>query len=130
MASLALPAWARWSLFCAGFVFLGIGAVGIVLPLVPGVVFLLLAAACFARSSPRFERWLITHPRLGPPILTWRQTGAIPRHAKIAACLGMASSLVVMAVAGAPLGAILSVSVAIGACAIYVVTRPSAPRAR
>ncbi|GGK48646.1 YbaN family protein [Salinarimonas ramus] len=129
MESLALPAWARWSLFLLGFLFVGIGAVGVVLPLVPGVVFLLLAAACFARSSPRFERWLVNHPRLGPPIVTWRRTGAIPRHAKAAALLGMGASLVVMAIGGAPFVAVGSVALVMAACATYILTRPDAPGA-
>lgn len=128
MESLSLPAWIRWGLFALGFAFVGIGAIGVVLPLVPGVVFLLLAAGCFARSSPRFERWLVTHPRLGPPVVTWRRTGAIPRHAKAAAILGMSASLGVMALGGAPLVAIGSVAGAMAACAAYILTRPDAPR--
>lgn len=123
-----LPPWLRWTLFLSGFVFLGIGIAGVVLPLVPGVVFLILAAACFARSSPRFEHWLVTHPRLGPPVVTWRRTGAIPRHAKAAACLGMAASLVVMTLGGAPASAIGWVAAVMAACAIYILTRPDAPR--
>ncbi len=46
-------------------VFLGRRDRGLFLPLLPGTVFLILAAACFTRSSPRFERWLLTHPTSG-----------------------------------------------------------------
>ena len=48
------------------------------------------SAACFARSSPRLEAWLLNHPRFGPALCAWREERAIPRRAKIAACIGIA----------------------------------------
>jgi uncharacterized membrane protein YbaN (DUF454 family) len=72
----------RRLLFGAGLVFLVAGVAGLFLPLVPGTVFLIVAAACFTRSSPRFETWLLDHPRLGPPVRRWRANGSIPRPAK------------------------------------------------
>ncbi|MEO1199753.1 MAG: YbaN family protein [Pseudomonadota bacterium] len=72
----------------------GIGLVGTVLPVLPTTIFLILAAGCFARSSPRLEAWLIDHPVLGPPIIGWRETGAIPRPAKRAAYLGLIIGLI------------------------------------
>lgn len=124
----SLPRPARWALFGVGWVFLVMGVAGVILPVMPGVVFLILAAACFARSSPRFEAWLLDHRHLGPPVVAWRRTGAIPRHAKWAACLGMAASLVVTTMSGAPLLAIASVAVIMLASAAYIMTRPDAPR--
>lgn len=56
----------RWCLMALGWLAFATGIVGIVLPLLPTTPFMLLAAALFARSSPRFHRWLLTHPWFGP----------------------------------------------------------------
>ncbi len=71
---------------------LGLGIAGIFLPLLPTVPFVILAAFCFARGSPRLERWLVEHPRFGPHISAWRSRGAISRTGKQAALLCFAAS--------------------------------------
>jgi uncharacterized membrane protein YbaN (DUF454 family) len=68
-----------------GFASVALGAVGIVLPLLPTVPFMLLAAFFFARSSPRLEAWIVGHRRFGPHIRAWRERGAISRAGKRAA---------------------------------------------
>lgn len=68
------------------------GIIGIFLPILPTVPFMLLAAFFFARSNPAWERRILEHPRFGPPILAWRERGAIGRRAKIAAMIGLAAS--------------------------------------
>ena len=72
----------RALLVFTGFVSVALGVLGIFLPLLPTTPFLLLAAACFARSSPRFYGWLISHPRLGPWIRDYLDGRGIPRKAK------------------------------------------------
>ncbi|WP_108788249.1 DUF454 family protein [Erythrobacter sp. Alg231-14] len=69
----------------AGLLCVGLGAVGAVLPLLPTVPFLLLAAFCFARSNPDWERAILEHPTWGPQVLNWRERRAISRRAKVAA---------------------------------------------
>ena len=124
MRAMLFPFWQRALLFAAGWLFLAIGIAGLVLPLLPGVIFLILAAACFSRSSARFEAWLLRHRHLGPPIIAWRTTGSIPRRAKWAACLGMSGSWLLLAWSGAPLYVKIGVAGVMLASAAYILTRP------
>ncbi len=73
--------------YALGLIALALGIVGIALPVVPTVPFLLLAAGAFARSSPRLERRIMNHPTYGPPVRAWRERGAISRLAKTWAVL-------------------------------------------
>lgn len=72
----------RWLLIGCGWLAIAGGIVGIFLPLMPTVPLLLLAAACFARSSERFHTWLVEHDHLGPLIRDYLKNGAIPVRAK------------------------------------------------
>ena len=82
----------------AGWASLGLGAIGAVLPLLPTVPFIILAAFCFARSSPRLETWLLSHPHFGHHIVAWREKGAISRKGKVAATVAFAVSIVLAAI--------------------------------
>ncbi|GLV25034.1 YbaN family protein [Sphingobium sp. Cam5-1] len=78
----------------AGFISLGLGALGIALPLLPTVPFMILAAFCFARSSPALEARLLDHQHFGPHIRRWRDKGAISRRGKKAALAAFTFSAV------------------------------------
>ncbi len=82
----------RIAFLIAGFLSVVLGAVGAFVPLLPTVPFLILAAFCFARSSPQLEAWLVQHQRFGPHILAWRAKGAISRRGKRAALVAFAIS--------------------------------------
>lgn len=69
-----------WS--ALGLTFVGLGAVGVVVPGLPTTPFLLLAAACFARGSTRLEAWLLRDPLFGPLIKEFRANRAVPLRAK------------------------------------------------
>ena len=69
-----------------------LGAVGLFLPVMPTVPFLLLAVFAFARSSPRMAAKIMRNPRFGPQIRAYRKRGVIGRGAKIWAVLAMAAS--------------------------------------
>lgn len=78
-----------------GILFVGLGAIGAVLPIMPTVPFLLLAAFCFARSNPAWEQKILDHPRYGPPLREWRERRAIGRPAKLAAITAMSAGAIV-----------------------------------
>lgn len=77
---------------------LGLGVLGLFLPLLPTVPFLLVATWAASRSSPRLQQALLNHPHIGPPIKDWHHGGVIRRRAKVMATLTMAGSAVVMLV--------------------------------
>jgi uncharacterized membrane protein YbaN (DUF454 family) len=117
--------------FVAGWAALGLGAAGTVLPLLPTTPFLLAAAWCFCRSSPRMAGWLLDHPVLGKPLRAWQREGAISTPAKLAAVASMAAGYA-LSIHVARLGTIPAIALAalLLAVAAFIVTRPapSAPR--
>jgi uncharacterized protein len=117
-------AWYKPFLFVLAWAFLALGIVGLFLPLLPGTLFLILAGACFTRSSPRFEAWLLAHPRFGPPVRAWRATGSVPRRAKVFAALSLGVSWLILVATGA--SAIVNVAcfAVFLSIAVYVTSRP------
>lgn len=111
--------------FIAGWLSLGFGAIGVILPLLPTVPFVILAAFCFARSSTKFERWLVEHPRFGPHIIAWREKGAISKKGKRAAFFTYVISMLV-AVAFTPWPWVLIAVAAILISGAWLMTRPEA----
>jgi uncharacterized membrane protein YbaN (DUF454 family) len=111
----------------AGGLFLGLGLLGVVLPVLPTTPFLLLAAGSFAKSSPRLHGWLLGHPLFGPPIRDWEENGAISRPAKRLAVGSMAAVLVVSLVLGLSWKVLLAQAVLIAVGCAFVLTRPDGP---
>ncbi|WP_426416578.1 YbaN family protein [Aestuariirhabdus sp. LZHN29] len=72
----------RWLLFGCGWLAVVLGVAGIFLPVLPTTPFLLLAAACFLRSSEHFYLWLLQHPRLGNYISYYLDGEGIPARAR------------------------------------------------
>ncbi|AVO55182.1 YbaN family protein [Ectopseudomonas mendocina] len=83
----------RYALLAVGWLSVALGVIGIFLPVLPTTPFLLLAAACFVRSSRRFYLWLVMHPRLGPWIRDYLDGQGIPRKAKVYALSLMWASI-------------------------------------
>jgi uncharacterized membrane protein YbaN (DUF454 family) len=78
----------RWLWLVLGWLCVAMGSIGIVVPGLPTTVFFVVAASCFARASPRFERWVLELPRVGPLVRNYRAGLGMPRRAKVAA-IGM-----------------------------------------
>lgn len=85
----------RWLLFTAGWICVGLGALGVVLPVLPTTPFMLLAAFCFARTSPRFHRWLLSSKVFGPLIDNWQRERYIEKRSKRTALLVVAITFAV-----------------------------------
>ncbi len=115
----------RGAFFCLGCLMLVLGIIGAVTPLLPTTIFLILAAWCFARSSPRLELWLLDHPRFGKTLRDWQAYGAVSRSSKAMACAGMTAGFVIFYISAwpAPWLALLVAGMLL-ACAGYVVSRP------
>lgn len=111
-----------WRLLAS--VALALGFVGIFIPGLPTVPFLLLAAWAAGRGWPALEAWLLAHPRWGGPIRAWRAHGTVSRRAKWAATGMMAVSALLMGVSGAPRVATLGVSLVMLAVAAWLWRRP------
>jgi uncharacterized membrane protein YbaN (DUF454 family) len=70
-----------------------LGVIGIFLPVMPTTPFLLLAAACFMRTSPKFYNWLVGHPKLGKYLVYYLEGKGIPLKAKVYTIATMAISM-------------------------------------
>ncbi|MCX6124767.1 MAG: YbaN family protein [Proteobacteria bacterium] len=114
----------------SGVVFTGLGIVGIATPLLPTTPFLLVAAACFARSSPKFHIWLTSHPRLGPPIEDWQKSGCIRKPAKVLATILIVvnAAFPVFVIQGIVFPVRIAVVVVMASVLIFIWTRPSIAR--
>jgi uncharacterized membrane protein YbaN (DUF454 family) len=76
-------------LITLGLVCVGLAVLGIFLPVLPTTPLLLLALACFAKSSVKLHNWLLTNKSFGPLIRQWNETRSMPRKAKIYAMISI-----------------------------------------
>ena len=108
-----------------GHLFLVIGAIGVAVPLVPTVPFLLLAVHFYAIGSQRMFRYLINHPRWGPGIRDWREAGVIRTRAKVIAISVLSLNLTVpLVIIDLPVTIRIVIAATGFMVALFIATRP------
>ena len=109
-----------------GLVCVAIGGVGVVVPGLPTTVFFILAAACFTRSSPRLEAWVLGLPRIGTAVADYRAGRGMPARAKVlavASITGFSTLAVVLLDATWPRAAVVVAAVVGAAVVLRTPTR-------
>lgn len=117
----------HWGLVLFGWLNVGLGMIGVIVPGMPTTVFLLIALWAFSKSSERFYQWLWNHPRFGAALQSWHRERAIPRKVKYLAVGSMTASFILSFLMISEnwmyLAALASILLAVAA---YIVTRPDA----
>ena len=108
------------------------GMIGVVVPLLPTTVFMLLAAYSFARSSPRLHDWLMNHRQFGPLIHNWREHRAIRRSAKVVSTISIVAIVALSVVLGVKTWILVTQIVVLTGVLFFIWTRPegAAPNPR
>ncbi|MCP3993603.1 MAG: DUF454 domain-containing protein [bacterium] len=109
-----------------GFISLGLGIAGYILPVLPGTIFLLIATWFFFQSSERMYHWVLNHRSFGPTVRAYRAGYGIPRRVKVYAISLMLISVtmsVLFAVDGFTVRVVLIVLAGIGTA--FILTRPT-----
>lgn len=103
-----------------------LGIIGLLLPIMPTVPFLLVAAWAGGKGWPVLEQKLLSHPTYGPQIIAWRKYGVVKRRPKVIASVMMAGSSVMLAWSPAPLAVKLIVIGIMATVAVWLWLRPEA----
>lgn len=114
----------RWAAVILAYFFLLLAVIGVFLPGLPTVPFLLLTAWFAARGSERLHRWLYAHPHLGKLLIDWEQQGAVSRSSKVVAVLLLTASWVIMYLRIGNPGLMAGVAVLFIAIMAFLVSRP------
>lgn len=109
-----------------GILFVAIGIAGYLLPLLPGTIFMILAAASFAKGNPALEERLLAHPKVGPTLVRWRREGSITQRGKFIAILSMSICVLISLIFVESFWIRIGLMVTVLAVAIYIATRPTA----
>lgn len=108
-----------------GLMFVALGIIGIALPVMPTTIFFILALACFTRSSPKLEAWLLNHPRYGITLRHWQKYKVVPIKAKYCAGIGMLGGFIFLVYSTPPIWVIYLVAIIEICVMAYLISRPS-----
>lgn len=114
----------RWAALILAYLFLALAMIGVILPGLPTVPFLLLTAWFAAKGSERLHRWLYAHPQLGKLLVDWEQQGAVSRTSKISAVLLLTASWVIMYIQTGNSWLMTGLAVLFIAITVFLLTRP------
>ncbi|WP_424358995.1 YbaN family protein [Methanocella sp. MCL-LM] len=116
----------RWLLILAGTISVALGIVGIFVPLLPTTPFLLLAAACYAGSSPALSRWLLTNRWFGSYIRSYREGRGLPVKVKVVSVISLWLTIGYSALFIVPvfIGQVALVAVGAGVT-VHILSRPT-----
>ena len=114
----------RLAALVLAYLFVALAIIGVFLPGLPTVPFLLLAAWFSARGSKRLNRWLYAHPQFGSILRNWEQEGAISARTKIIAIVMICASWVILSIFMAGTWAFAGISVIFVAVSVFIATRP------
>lgn len=110
--------------FSVGVISIVLGLIGAVLPVVPTVPFLLLAAVGFSKSSVKIHTWLINHHYFGPPIRDWEDNQTIRRRMKVSASVAMLGSVALTWLIGVPIQFVGMQAIVLIIVAAFIWSRP------
>lgn len=115
--------------FCLGWICVVLGALGVILPLLPTTPFILVAAFAFSKSSKRFHSWLLNHRVFGPLVTDWEQNGVIRLPAKILATVSIVLMLSLsFYFVPLPSHVIAIICATVGCVMLFIWSRPSVPK--
>lgn len=124
MASKVSPR--RLAFLCLAYGCVGLGAAGVILPLLPTTPFLLVAAWAAPKGSTRLDEWLHRHPHFGPALRAWHEQRAVPKRAKWLACLLLLVSWLTLLLTSDNIRVPVITGILFLGVAIFLVTRPDA----
>jgi uncharacterized membrane protein YbaN (DUF454 family) len=108
-----------------GFFSLGLAYVGVITPGLPYSPFVVFAAYCFAKSSPKMHAWIMNHKIFGPFIANWNQKRVFPLKLKFFMLASMSVSLILMAAGSVPARGIIYTAIFMTLVAIWAWRFPS-----
>jgi uncharacterized membrane protein YbaN (DUF454 family) len=114
----------RWTSLILAYFFLLLAVIGVFLPVLPTVPFLLLSAWFSARGSERLHGWLYAHPQFGKLLIDWEQHGAVSRSSKVVAVLLLMVSWVLMCLRIDNLWLMAGLAVLFMSIIVFLLTRP------